>query len=83
MENNNNLDVIETTTEVMDYEPKTSGKKYGKIGLGLAVAGGVALGAWLYKRRKTADERAKKKLEAKGYTVTAPVAEESDEEVAE
>lgn len=77
---NNNLEVIETTTEVMDCEqPKTSGKGFGKIAIGLAVAGGAALGAWLYKRSKTADERAKKKLEAKGYTVTAPVADENEE----
>lgn len=83
MENNNNLEVIETTTEVMDCEPKTSGKGFGKLAIGLAVAGGAALGVVLYKRRKNRKERAKKLLEAEGYTVTEPVAEESEEEVAE
>jgi hypothetical protein len=83
MENNNNLDVIETTFEVMDDEPTTSGKGFGKIAIGLTAIAGAGLGIWLYKRRKTADERAKKRLEAKGYIVTAPEVESSDEEVAE
>lgn len=76
------LEVVEPA-EVLDYEDDYEESENGlglKIGLGLAIAGGI-LGGLAYKNRKKIEKRRVEKLRKKGYTIIEPVeAEDLDYE---
>lgn len=59
--------------DTVDAVEETGGGFLGLIALA-AVTIGTGAAAWWYKKSGKADERRIKKLEAKGYTVTAPEA---------